>query len=117
MYDLQDDQLYRITKSNVQQCAKGVAELARYGFGSKAQETSKRYDGDGIHAKNNARRNARDLLDGDADGDKNQQNVQFGMKQDKFDSAQYPTGNAVLVSRFPLWLSLFVWVFPITRFA
>lgn len=53
-----------------------------HSLGSVAQEPCQRNNGNGIHGKDHCGRHVRNKLDGDADGDKDQQQVDPAVEQD-----------------------------------
>ena len=78
----QNNQLYSVAKRYVQQRAERVSKPVGYGLGGEAQEAGQGHNGDGIHGEDEAGRGAIDLADGDADGHKGKQHIQFGVHQD-----------------------------------
>lgn len=80
--DSQDYQLYDVTKGDVEKCTNRVSHLTRHGFGGMGQQAGQRNDGYRIECKDDGRTQAWHLLDGDTDGDEDQQHVEFGVEHD-----------------------------------
>jgi len=82
---LQDNQLDGIAKSDIQQRAGGVSEFTGNALGGVAEQPGQRNDGDRVHAKDDAGAGM-NLGHDDADGHKDEQQIDLAVEQD------HPTG-------------------------
>lgn len=79
---VQDDEFHSISKGDIHQGTDGVAEAVGHCLGRVAEEAGERDDGDGIHCKDHTGAHARHEVDGDADGDEDQQDVDPAVEDD-----------------------------------
>lgn len=96
---LQDDQFDRITKGDVEKRAYSVAHFARYRLGCITEQPCKRDDGNSVDTKDGTRRHAGDLSDGDADGDKDEPDVEPRVEDDFLAPEIEADGDVWLLSR------------------
>lgn len=73
---VQNDQLHGVSKSDVEESTEGVTHIAGDRLGSKGQQAGEGYDSNAVHSKDDPSMNAGDLGDGDADGDKDKQDIE-----------------------------------------
>lgn len=74
--DVQYDELHGVAKGDVEQSSKSIAHVAGHRLGRKAKEASQGDDGYAVHGKHDAAMDAGDVCDDDADGHKDQQDVE-----------------------------------------
>lgn len=79
---VQDDEFHSISKGDIHQGTDGVAEAVGHSLGRMAEQAGERDDGDGIHGKDHTRAYAGHEVDGDADGDKDQQDIDPAVEDD-----------------------------------
>lgn len=79
--DLQDDDFHRVSKSNTEQRSHRISHLPGDALGCEAQQAGQWDNGDDVHREDD-RRAHREKLHDDADGDKDQENIDPARQED-----------------------------------
>lgn len=98
----ENDQLDCVAKGDVHQSAHSIAEPLCNTLGSVSKKACQGHDGDGVHGKDDAIRKA-GKMDGNADGDKDEEDIDPAGGQDVPDDIEETDHNRPL-----LWLWLFL---------
>jgi hypothetical protein len=78
--NLHDNQLHRISKGNIGERTNRVTHTTGNALSGMAEQASQRHDGDGVHGKDDGRAHM-GCLDGDADRDEHQQDIEPAVQQ------------------------------------